>query len=85
MLNLWYRLLIFLARNWGLPYHFIFCFFLTAIFGHWFNPAWVSFGVIVFATLYEVYQFKTGNNNNFDFAGDMIANMLGVAIGNLFI
>lgn len=75
------RLQILLAKNWGMPYHFIFAYFLMFIVGRIFNPAWIGFGIIIIATIYEVWQFKKGNNNSFDFATDMIANMLGVIMG----
>ena len=78
---MWSRLQLILAKNWGMPYHFILAFFLVFILAKVCNPAWVCVGVLLLATGYEVWQFKVGQNNSFDFAGDMVANILGIGVG----
>jgi hypothetical protein len=75
------RFQILLQKNWGMPYHYIIAFHLVYGLGHILNPAWVCAGVILLATGYEIYQFKKKQNNPFDFATDMIANLLGIGAG----
>lgn len=69
-----------LQRNWGMPYHYIIAFHLMFGLGRILNPAWIGFGIVILATAYEVYQFKIKQNNPFDFAGDMIANLFGIGV-----